>query len=161
MFKHKFLFLLICSALFAGCNNSKQEKQEANPTLEQEKWLFNTQYIRPINESSWEQFKLTALNNYESFKIDFTYISTGKPQTCGLYAKGVLVNNIIQGSITRNSKKFFLRPNVIPQSPIILTREYDSTMGDYVKLDISNMVDFIKACGDAHQYVVGNYNAKQ
>ena len=70
------------------------------------------------------------------------------------------MNSVVQGeTMTRNKKRFLLRPNLIPKTTILFIQEYDSIKGDFMRLEISDMVEFIQACGDAHQYAVGEYNA--
>ncbi len=153
--------ILLFMSIFFGCDDSKKQSSHTQDLrLGQEKWLFSTQYIKAISDSSWEKVTVNAMNDYQDFKIDFTFISTGKPQTCGLYAKGVFMNSVVQGeTMTRNKKRFLLRPNLIPKTTILFIQEYDSIKGDFIRLEISDMVEFIQACGDAHQYAVGEYNA--
>ena len=78
---------------FIACNDTKIDSKTT--TLDEEIWLFNTQYIKTINETSWEKLSVSALNDFTDFKLEFTYISTGKPQTCGLYAKGIVANEAV------------------------------------------------------------------
>lgn len=150
--------LFIFIILFIACNNTKTDRHDIS--LEQEGWLFNKQYIKAINESSWEKFSIEALNNYTDFKMEFSYISTGKPQTCGLYAKGIVVSRDAMQSTAVTQTKILMRPNIIPNSPIWITRHI-SKKGNGVEIDISDIAGFIKACGDAHQYAVGIYDSVQ
>ncbi len=140
-----------------GCKDSKNIDDSKDITLQNEKWIFNTQYIKVINDSSWEKLSIIALNNYKDFKIDLSFISTGKPQTCGLYAKGILANESKHINNKDKTKKFLLRPNLIPNTTIWLIQDKDNK--SIVRLEVSNMVSFIQMCGDAHQYVVGDYEA--
>ncbi len=154
-----FIYAILSFLIFVGCKDSKHDIEELeNVSLEGEGWIFNTQYIKAIDDSSWEKLSISALNNYKDFKIDLSFISTGKPQTCGLYAKGVLVSEHRFNKNKKHAKKFLLSPNLIPNTKIWLTQE--SSANTYsVILEISDMVSFIGACGDAHQYVVGKYEA--
>ena len=60
---------------FIACNDTKIDSKTT--TLDEEIWLFNTQYIKTINETSWEKLSVSALNDFTDFKLEFTYISTG------------------------------------------------------------------------------------
>lgn len=142
----------------SACNNTKTDKHDI--ALDEEEWLFNKQYIKAINEASWEKFSIEALNNYADFKIEFSYISTGKPQTCGLYAKGVVVSKADIQSKIQTQTKILMRPNLIPNSPIWITR-YSSQKGNSIQVDIGDIAGFIQACGDAHQYAIGMYDSVQ
>ncbi|RDU66712.1 hypothetical protein CQA53_02775 [Helicobacter didelphidarum] len=163
------IMLAVFFCFLLGCNNSQQKTEEALirdantgvPNLEQEQWLFNTQYIKTIDDSSWEKVILSALNNYKDFKIDFTFISTGKPQTCGLYAKGIMIHSMIQEKDTQNKKKFLLRPNLIPETTIIFIKDKNSQKSNTITIEISNIAAFIESCGVAHQYANGEYGVVQ
>lgn len=153
----RFYLITIIIFLFTSCNNTKTDMRDI--PLDEEEWLFNRQYIKAINESSWEKFSIEALNNYADFKIEFSYISTGKPQTCGLYAKGVAVSKQdAQDKEAKTKTKILMRPNLIPNSPIWITRHI-SQKGNNIQIEIGDIAGFIQACGDAHQYVVGMYDS--
>ncbi len=149
-------YLFSCLALlFIACKSSDNKIDDE--ALSSQTWLFDTKYIKTINDSSWESISITALNDYNDFKIDLSYISTGKPRTCGLYAKGVLVNNdIYDDSKMKDKSQFMLRPNVIPSTTILISKD-NRENEKYIIVEISNMTDFIAACGDSHQYVEGKY----
>lgn len=154
----RFNLLIIIFFLFSACNNTKTDRHDIS--LEEEEWLFNKQYIKAINESSWEKLSIEALNNYTDFKIEFSYISTGKPQTCGLYAKGIVANKASMQNNTAMQTKILMRPNLIPDSPIWITR-HTSQKGSNIQVEINDISGFIQACGDAHQYAVGIYDSMQ
>ena len=154
----RFNLLIIIFFLFSACNNTKTDRHDIS--LEEEEWLFNKQYIKAINESSWEKLSIEALNNYTDFKIEFSYISTGKPQTCGLYAKGIVANKASMQNNTAMQTKILMRPNLIPDSPIWITR-HTSQKGNNIQVEINDIAGFIQACGDAHQYAVGFYDSMQ
>lgn len=153
----RFYPLIIAIFLLVACTNTKDNQNDVS--LNEEDWLFNFQYIKAINESSWEKFSIVTLNNYADFKIEFSYISTGKPQTCGLYAKGVVVNKAeMQNSTTQT--KILMRPNLIPNSPIWITK-HTGQKGNSIQIEIGDISGFIQACGDAHQYATGIYDSVQ
>lgn len=141
---------------FIACNDTKIDSKTT--TLDEEIWLFNTQYIKTINETSWEKLSVSALNDFTDFKLEFTYISTGKPQTCGLYAKGVVANEAV-GNKEKIQTKILMRPNLIPDAAIWIIR-INNTKGS-IQVEISDIAAFIESCGDAHQYAVGIYDSIQ
>lgn len=141
---------------FIACNDTKIDSKTT--TLDEEIWLFNTQYIKTINETSWEKLSVSALNDFTDFKLEFTYISTGKPQTCGLYAKGIVANEAV-GNKEKMQTKILMRPNLIPDAAIWIIRT-NNTKGS-IKIEISDIAAFIESCGDAHQYAVGMYDSIQ
>ncbi len=149
-------FTLSCIATFIACNDTKTDSKTI--ALDEETWLFNTQYIKTINETSWEKLSVSALNDFTDFKLEFTYISTGKPQTCGLYAKGIVANEAV-GNKEKTQTKILMRPNLIPNAPIWITRT-NNTKGS-INVEISDIAAFIESCGDAHQYAVGIYDSIQ
>ncbi|MDY5184898.1 hypothetical protein [Helicobacter trogontum] len=150
------LLILFGMIIFMACSDTAADSKTT--TLDGETWLFNTQYIRTINETSWEKLSINALNDYTDFKLEFTYISTGKPQTCGLYAKGVVANEAF-GNKETTPTKILMRPNLIPNAAIWIIRT-NNTKGS-IKVEVDDIAAFIKACGDAHQYVVGVYDSTQ
>lgn len=139
---------------FIACNDTKIDSKTT--TLDEETWLFNTQYIKTINETSWEKLSVSALNDFTDFKLEFTYISTGKPQTCGLYAKGIVANEAV-GNKEKIQTKILMRPNLIPDAAIWIIRTNNTRGG--IKVEISDIAAFIESCGDAHQYAVGMYDS--
>ncbi|STQ85997.1 hypothetical protein LS73_002315 [Helicobacter muridarum] len=158
-------YILIFIALFMiGCseNDSKNIESSSFDDLQSQEWLFDRQYIRGINEQSWEKFSISALNDYKDIKIDFAYIHTGRSQNCRLYAKGLMMQeNQNNNKDKKHKNRFLLRPNLIPQTTIIITKQENnsSSFNDYaVLLEVSNISEFIRICGDAHQYVVGEYS---
>ncbi|RDU71918.1 hypothetical protein CQA66_05480 [Helicobacter aurati] len=162
MNRYLYLLVIFVGIVVVGCEkkDSYDTAVSSKASLQEEQWLFERQYIRNINDSSWEKVSLSALNNYVDFKIDFTFIYTGKSQNCGLYAKGMLVDEAQEKN--KKQKKFLLRPNLIPQTVILLTRQ-DNSRGNSpnnytVNIEISNIAEFIRICGDAHQYAAGEYN---
>ncbi len=157
----RFYFYIFMFLVFIACNDTKTDTHTHNTGLEQETWLFNTQYIQTINESSWEKLSINALNNYEDFKLEFSYISTGKPQTCGLYAKGIVAHEADAMQNLKKQKKILMRPNLIPNSPIWITRHAKNAKGNSIQIEIDDIAGFIQACGDAHQYAMGIYNPMQ
>lgn len=141
---------------FIACNDTKIDSKTT--ALDEEIWLFNTQYIKTINETSWEKLSVSALNDFTDFKLEFTYISTGKPQTCGLYAKGIVANEAV-GNKEKIQTKILMRPNLIPDAAIWIIRT-NNTKGS-IRVEISDIAAFIESCGDAHQYAVGMYDSIQ
>lgn len=155
----RFYLIIVMIFLFSACNNTKNDKHDAS--LNEEEWLFNKQYIKTINESSWEKVSIEALNNYADFRIEFSYISTGKPQTCNLYAKGIVASKADVKNSTTTQTKILMRPNLIPNSPIWITKHVNEAKGYNIQIAVDNITDFIQACGDAHQYAVGMYDSMQ
>lgn len=153
-----YFFIFFCITAFIACNDTKIDETTVSKTtlLDDETWLFNKQYIKTINETSWEKLSISALNDYKDFKLEFTYISTGKPQTCGLYAKGIVANEEV-GNKEKAQTKILMRPNLIPNAVIWIIRT-NSTKGS-IKIEISDIAGFIESCGDAHQYAIGIYDS--
>lgn len=150
--------LAILLTLLTACEKKGAIANYSTQPLSAQTWLFDTEYIRSVGDSSWEKISLSALNNYADFSINFAFISTGKSQNCRLYAKGLRLEE------DKENLSFTIRPNLIPQATITLSRpkvsEIDPTRGDALNLAISDMQAFIAACGDAHQYALGEYNTR-
>ncbi|MWV62795.1 hypothetical protein DCO58_02290 [Helicobacter saguini] len=150
------VFIFIFIALFVGCNSKKDSNVDYKDELAMQKWAFDTRYVKTIDDNSWEQFKIGELNNYEDFKIDFTFISTGKPQNCTLYSKGIFLNSAIHTQKeVKNKKKILFRPNVIPSITITLIQA--KTNKNTIEIEISDMQEFTKICGNVHNNANGVY----